>query len=104
MIRRFVSGDCGLAKTCWFGLLMYVGTSAVSVLIGLAGREWDVNILAAFDLDSVHFVLLCVISISIWRAAEKYEGRPVWVLLAKATVVVYWVSHIATNVYVHLIL
>ena len=104
MIRRFVSGDYGLARTCWFGLLMYVGASVVSFLIGLAGRDWDVDILRALDLHHVHFVLLCVISVSIWRAAGKYEGHPAWALLAKAAVVVYWVSHIATNVYVHIVL
>ena len=104
MINRFISGDFGLAKTCWFGLLTLVGGSVTTSFVGHAGRKWDADIHSAFELDNVYFALLFVISVSIWRAAGKYDGPPAWALLAKATVVVYWVSHIAIQVYIHLIL
>ena len=104
MINRFISGDFGLAKTCWFGLLTLVGTKVTFFFVGHAGRKWDADIHSAFELDNVYFALLFVISVSIWRAAGKCDGPSAWALLAKATVVVYWVSHIASNVYTNLIL
>ncbi len=36
MIKRFVSGDYGLAKTYWFGLLALEGTSVVGFFVVFA--------------------------------------------------------------------
>ena len=75
MIKRFVSGDYGLTKTYWFGLLSLVGTSVavffVVLALGSVARS-------AFRLEGVYFVLLCVISVSIWQASGKHQGRPAW--------------------------
>ncbi len=101
MIKRFVSGDYGLTKTYWFGLLSLVGTSVavffVVLALGSVARS-------AFRLEGVYFVLLCVISVSIWQASGKHQGRPAWAFLAKGTVVVLWVGEIVRSVYLLAIL
>ena len=104
MIRKFVGGDYGLAKTYWFGLLALLGAGFAGFLVVLAGYEWDWVIHRAFRLECVYFVLLCVISVSIWHAAGKYTGQSGWALLAKATVVLLWIGEIGRGVYLLTIL
>ncbi|MDE0054789.1 MAG: hypothetical protein OXT64_11125 [Gammaproteobacteria bacterium] len=99
MIRKFVSGDYGLARTYWFGLLALLGASVAGFLVVLAAYEWDWVIHRAFRLECVSFVLLCVISVSIWLASGKYTGQSSWALLAKATVVLLWIGEIGRGVY-----
>ena len=100
MIMKYLGGDYGLAKTYWFGLLALAGASVARFLILLAEYEWDWNIHGAFSLRCVSFLLLCVISLSIWQASGKYQGRTVWAVLARATVVLLWVGEIGRGVYV----
>ena len=101
MIKRFVRGDYGLVKTYWFGLLALVGTSVAGFFVVLA---LDSVTRSAFRLECVYFVLLCVISVSIWQASGKHKGRPAWALLSKLTVVVLWVGEIVGSVYLLAIL
>ena len=101
MIKRFVSGDYGLAKTYWFGLLALEGTSVVGFFVVFALGPVTSS---AFRLGCVYFVVLCVISVSIWRASGEYKGRWAWALLAKGTVVVLWVGEIGRSVYLLAIL
>ena len=104
MIMKFLGGDYGLAKTYWFGLLALLGAGVVGFLVVLAGHEWDRNIHDAFRLECVSFVLLCVISVSIWQASGKYLGRRVWAVLARSTVVLLWIGEVARSVYLLTIL
>ena len=101
MIKRFVSGDYGLAKTYWFGLLALVAASIVGFFVVFA---LDSVTHSAFRLECVSFVLLCVISVSIWQASGEYKGRWAWALLAKGTVVVLWVGEVVRSVYLLAIL
>lgn len=72
-IKKLASGGFGLARTYWlFGGL----TSGVGLTSLLLTPEFPIVAVLLFPY-------WIVVGIGIWRAATRYEGRPIWRKLAK---------------------
>ena len=99
MIVRVWQGKLALWKTFWLfgaGGWILIGLSpAISMLarfgyLGLfSGYLGLISgiVFLLFALVLLHYYLIWV-SVGIWRAAEIYQGNPVWAVLAKLTVAV----------------
>ena len=74
---RLWRGDVGLAITYWvFGV---IGNYLLAIIVAsIMGPTVAIVIMAASTL----FVSVCI-----WRSATKYEGKPVWAILAKIAIV-----------------
>ena len=80
---KLVDGDYGLAKTYWaFGV--FVGIS-VNIILQLMEAS---NFL--IFLYAVYLAYEIPVLIGTWRAGEKYQGKSIWVVLTKITVVLGW--------------
>ena len=82
---KLVNGDFGLAKTYWLygflvGLIINVLTRIVPSLGALA-------VILAVAIPYQVMVLL-----GVWRAADKYQGRKAWAILAKIATVLGWLG------------
>lgn len=81
LLRRLARGHFGLARTYWafgFGGLLVQG-----ILLALAANDGKLTV--AVGMLSLFYAVL--LSVGIWRAANRYEGKTIWTWLAKATVV-----------------
>lgn len=84
-VSKLVNGDFGLAKTYWLygfvvGLIINVLTRIIPSLGALA-------VILAVAIPYQVMVLL-----GVWRAADKYEGRKAWAILAKIATVLGWLG------------
>jgi tetrahydromethanopterin S-methyltransferase subunit G len=82
---KLVNGDFGLAKTYWLygfvvGLIINVLTRIIPSLGALA-------VILAVAIPYQIMVLL-----GVWRAADKYQGRKAWAILAKIATVLGWLG------------
>jgi len=82
---KLVNGDIGLAKTYWLygfvvGLIINVLTRIIPSLGALA-------VILAVAIPYQIMVLL-----GVWRAADKYQGRKAWAILAKIATVLGWLG------------
>jgi len=78
---RLARGRFGLARTYWafgFGGLLVQG-----ILLALVENGGELTV--AVGMLSLFYAV--VLSLGIWRAANRYEGKAIWTWLAKATVV-----------------
>ncbi|NQU62306.1 MAG: hypothetical protein HQ512_14335 [Rhodospirillales bacterium] len=85
-------GDAGLKRTYWLygalgSLIFFVvpGSALTAMnLLGPKGSVWGYFLLTYLvGLTPAYAVF---ISISIWRSADKYDGNPLWRILAKVAV------------------
>jgi tetrahydromethanopterin S-methyltransferase subunit G len=84
-LSKLVNGDFGLAKTYWLygfvvGLIINVLTRIIPSLGALA-------VILAVAIPYQIMVLL-----GVWRAADKYQGRKAWAILAKIATVLGWLG------------
>ncbi len=90
-LLRLLGGHCGLAVTFWaFGLGVGI---AQALLVGPVVRDsegWPV-----FTTVGVSVVFHILVWVAIWKAANRYEGRPAWSVLAKIAVALWIVSAVA---------
>lgn len=85
----FASGDLGLAKTFWIGgvlvnLIMLVANRLIGLIL-----PWPLVLCFAFGV-LLYWPIWCL---SVWRAANKYNGTIFWPILAKALAVVTIANH-----------
>ena len=85
---KLINGDFGLAKTYWlYGVVVGIVINiAVNILPSLGVL---VLVLAATT------VYQAVVLIGIWRAANRYQGRTLWAVLAKVATVLGWLGLLA---------
>ena len=77
---QLINGDFGLAKTYWlFGVVVGLVVNLLSRSVPSLG----VLILLTLAYTAYEIVML----IGTWRAANRYRGPGVWILLAKVAVV-----------------
>jgi hypothetical protein len=82
---KLASGDFGLAKTYWlYGVLAGLIVNAVTRAIP------SVGILAVVLAVTIVYQVLALLGI--WRAADRYQGRKVWAILAKIATVLGWLG------------
>ncbi len=85
-------GEFGLPVTFWFygGLvgfiLNFIGYALIATT-ALISQNY-IALLAVILIITVFYLAYgIIVMIGIWRAADKYEGAKIWVLLAKASVI-----------------
>ncbi len=73
---KLMHGDFGLAKTYWlYGVAAsYAGSLLSSLIPSLGGQLVYMTLWLAYDV---------ILTIGIWRAANRYDGRRAWAILAK---------------------
>jgi hypothetical protein len=83
-LKKFWSGDCPLVVTFWGGFLAMI---SLSVALAMAlGR--DSEVLHGF----LTFPIAAYFLISIWRSAEKYQGKRIWKDLSLLMVIFWWIN------------
>jgi len=98
-MKTIFNGDMGLAKTFWLlhvlitwggGGLLILALSFLMVSgmgIGLIG----VRVVLVFLVPIAIFAVsgwMIVTAISVWKAAGKYTGNPIWVYAAKIFIII----------------
>lgn len=78
-------GDRGLACTFWISGVL--GGGALVVFFLFAAQATDSIIIGLIGFLAVWGWLIFA-GVSIWRAAARYEGSPLWAALARIAVVV----------------
>lgn len=79
------SGDFGLAKTYWlYWVLVLIAVNTVVII-----RPTTATLVIA-ALAYIAYLIPAVIGI--WRAANRYEGRKIWAVLAMISVVLGMIS------------
>lgn len=79
---RLVSGDYGLARTYWrYGVL----TTALAGWIARAIDSVTPALGLVLHVALMGYVILCLVGV--WRAADRYHGPVLWVLLARGAVI-----------------
>ena len=90
--KKLKNGDFGLAKTYWL----------YGVLVGFIIGVLEQIILAIMRKDGI--ILVFIISLisaiyyfffqypGVWRAAKKYNGPKIWVILAQITVIIGYIG------------
>lgn len=81
-------GDAGLATTFW----VWGVWSAVLFYIAMNFADSSPAVLVVLP---VYGIYLPIVLVGLYRAAVKYSGSVVWVVLTKITVVIGWVAEIA---------
>jgi len=84
-LARLADGDFGLAKTYWlFGVLAGI---IINFIVGIIP---SLDVLAVVLTLAV--VYQVVVLLGVWQAANKYQGRPAWSILAKIGAVLGWMG------------
>lgn len=84
LVANLFRGNVGLARTYWvYGVLAGI---ALGLVCSVAARVSQSVVVALLGLLLV-VVYQVFISIAIWRAAGKYPGSKVWVVLARVAAV-----------------
>ncbi|TYC63819.1 hypothetical protein FMN52_00925 [Marinobacter sp. BW6] len=86
---KLVNGDFGLAKTYW--LYGFVVGIVINVLTRIVPSLGALAVILALAIPYQVMVLL-----GVWRAAEKYQGRKAWAILAKVAAVLGWLGVLAS--------
>jgi len=85
--RRLTQGDFGLPKTYWgfYGL----GTLVVTITYPFLVVARSYELMRFFFLITLIFTFIA--NLSVWRAASKYTGNPLWKGLAKFHMVISYI-------------
>jgi hypothetical protein len=86
-LERLFKGDYGLAKTFWVYavcLSLLFKLLIVAVAVYLHSRPIALALMVPYY--PYRFIALS----GAWHAADKYDGRDVWAVLAKTAVVIGW--------------
>ena len=80
-IKKLRDGDFGLAKTYWlFGVLAGIVANIIGGLIE--------SLLILLIFTALQIVYMIFFYQGVWNAANKYEGKVIWAILAKIAVVI----------------
>ncbi|MCG9679142.1 hypothetical protein [Vibrio sp. Isolate24] len=79
-VSKLMSGDYRLVDVFWAGYII-CGAVLTSFVTKLSTVEAAI---AGAILLSIYYLFL---SVAVWRSANKYTGRKLWVVLAKVIVV-----------------
>jgi len=91
-----MNGDFGLAKTFWlYGFIPNFILGKIESYF-LFKHYWEVCLILFF----IHIAYYFFVGIGIWRAAGKYKGRKIWAIFARISVILSFLSLIATVVLV----
>ncbi|MDY6930114.1 MAG: hypothetical protein SWN10_23955 [Pseudomonadota bacterium] len=82
---KLVNGDFGLAKTYW--LYGFVVGIVINVLTRIVPSLGALAVILALAIPYQVMVLL-----GVWRAADRYQGRKAWAILAKVAAVLGWLG------------
>lgn len=83
LMYRLWMGDAGLAKTYWmYGIFAGFAWGLVFGLLGLNPGTTETK---AFMVCAGAYFF--IVTVGLWRAANKYEGKLVWVFLGKLAAV-----------------
>lgn len=88
-VSKLVNGDFGLAKTYW--LYGFVVGIVINVLTRIVPSLGALTVILALAIPYQVMVLL-----GVWRAADKYQGRKAWAILAKIAAVLGWLGVLAS--------
>ena len=113
LIRKLLRGEMSLARTFWlFGAL---GTAAIVfvfyawdlvqlVLVLVRPDNYFRRMYISTALNAlVTIAFLAIVTLSVWRSAQRYEGSRSWTVLAKLGVLIFaliLLSNTAARVYV----
>jgi hypothetical protein len=86
---KLINGDFGLSTMYWF--FGVFGSLAIKFLFNTVGQASDSVFLTLFVIATAYFI---VVWIGIWRAADKFEGDEIWVVLSKLMVAFGVLIHI----------
>lgn len=87
-ISKLWRGEYSLCKTFWlFGFLIYAGLFFALPVVALH------NFVMYIIMSFLYTVYLVIVIVGLWRASDKYAGRYLWSVLAKA-----WCVLASTNV------
>lgn len=91
VFRRLITGKFGLVDTFWG---VYV---AVSVLFNIVlNAIEDINTLVALNiLNSSYLIFACI---CVWKAANIFQGKKYWSILAKTIALISLIFNIITVV------
>ncbi|MGO3693844.1 hypothetical protein [Marinobacter sp.] len=82
---KLVNGDFGLAKTYWlYGFVVGLVINFITRIVPSLGA---LVVILALAIPYQVTVLL-----GVWRAADKYQGRTAWAILAKVAAVLGWLG------------
>ena len=85
LLLKLINGDFGLVKTYWlYGVIFPANLSML-----LVGVDFDSTDTLVF-LSIMTIIYQVVVLLGVWRAANKYTGQALWVILAKIWVVLGW--------------
>ncbi|MGO2137040.1 MAG: hypothetical protein ACTH3S_16615 [Marinobacter sp.] len=85
---KLTSGDFGLAKTYWlFGVVVGIVLNLIIKFTPSIG-----GLLVILALAVVYQVMVLL---GVWRAANRYQGRKAWTILAKIAAVLGWLGVLA---------
>jgi len=86
---RLVNGDFGLAKTYWlYGVAVGIVINFLSRIVPSLGA------LAVILVLAIPYQVMVLLGV--WRAADKYQGRKAWAILAKIATVLGWLGVLAS--------
>ena len=81
---KLSSGDFGLAKTYWlYWVLALVAANIVMAIVPMK----TTLILIPIIIMVASVAYLIPVAMGVWRAANQYEGRKIWAILATTSVV-----------------
>lgn len=78
---KFIFGDLGLPTTFW--LLGVIPAQFLNYIITLKAEPWH-----WLFFTTITFLHACVIPMAVWNAANKYDGKKIWAILAKTMAVI----------------
>jgi hypothetical protein len=86
---KLANGYFGLSTTYWsFGVL---GSFAIKFLFSTVGQASDSVFLTLYAIATIYLV---IVWIGIWRAADKFQGDEIWVVVSKVMVAFGILTHI----------
>jgi len=84
MLSKLSNGDYGLFNTYWiFGLV-------VGAIFQIILRIPNTN--AFISISIIYILYEMVVLVGIWNASKRYSGSALWASLAKAVVVIGWIT------------
>ena len=94
-LKMLWRGEIPLGRTYWvFGVLFYSLLTipsyfTVPIVSGSASLEPSASIVFGRMAYAMFvFAYTAFVSVAIWRSAGRYEGQPIWAVLARVMVVV----------------
>ena len=94
-LKMLWRGEIPLGRTYWvfgvlfLGLLTIPSYFTVPIISGSANLEPSASIVFGRMAYAIFvFAYTVFVSVAIWRSAGRYEGRPIWAILARVMVVI----------------